>query len=213
VLLALSTGHKVGLAVVGAVFIVFALASSFLFPRFRPQFPGGGLPAFIVVAVVFFFGMLTAVEVFGAEKEEGGGEHAAESTTEQTTTEETTTEQAPATTTVAVPPPKTTTTAKATTTAKPAPKPQTVAVTETEFKIALPTTQLKAGPVTFDVKNGGKIDHDLVVTGNGITKGTPLISAGQSKTLEVTLKPGKYKLFCSVPGHEAAGMLTNITVA
>jgi uncharacterized cupredoxin-like copper-binding protein len=204
----LSTGHKIGLGVVAAVFIAFALASAFLFPRFRASFPGRGLPAFIVVCVVFFFGMLTAVEVFGAEeKEEGGGEHAAESTTEQTTTEETTTEQAPTTTTVAVPPPTTTTTAK------PAPKPQTVAVTETEFKIALPGTKLKAGPVTFDVKNAGQIEHDLVVTGNGITKGTPLFAGGQSKTLEVTLKAGEYKLFCSVPGHEAAGMLAHITVA
>ena len=82
VLLALSTGHKVGLAVVGAAFIVFALASSFLFPRFRPQFPGGGLPAFIVITIVFFFGMLTAVEVFGAEpKEHAEGESAVGSTT------------------------------------------------------------------------------------------------------------------------------------
>src|SRR5919204_1527061 len=75
-LLALSTGHKVGLAVVGAAFIVFALASAILVPRFRPQFPGGGLRAFIVVTVVFFLGMLTAVEVFGAESK--GGEKKAE---------------------------------------------------------------------------------------------------------------------------------------
>ena len=83
--LALSTGHEVGLGVTAAVFIAFALASSFLFPRFRPQYPGGGLRAFIVVAFVFFFGMLTAVEVFGAE-EEKGGEKVAETTTEATTT-------------------------------------------------------------------------------------------------------------------------------
>ena len=70
--LALSTGHEVGLAVTAAAFIAFALASSFLFPRFRPQYPGSALPAFIVVAFVFFFGMLGAVEVFGAEPKEGG---------------------------------------------------------------------------------------------------------------------------------------------
>ena len=55
--LALSSGHEIGLAVVAACFIAFALASSFLFPRFRVQFPGRGLPAFIVVTFVFFFGM------------------------------------------------------------------------------------------------------------------------------------------------------------
>jgi len=65
--LALSTGHEVGLGVTALAFILFALASSFLFPRFRPDYPGRGLLAFIVVAFVFFFGMLTAVEVFGTE--------------------------------------------------------------------------------------------------------------------------------------------------
>jgi uncharacterized cupredoxin-like copper-binding protein len=198
----LSTGHKIGLGVVAAVFIAFALASAFLFPRFRASFPGRGLPAFIVVCFVFFFGMLTAVEVFGAEKKEKGGEHAAESTTEPTTTE-----QQPETNTVTLPAP-TTTAPKP----KPEPKAQTVPVTETEFKIALPSTSVKAGPTTFDVKNAGKTEHDLVVTGNGLTEGTPRFPGGQSKTLKVTLKPGTYKLFCSVPGHEQAGMVTRITV-
>lgn len=71
-LLALSTGHKVGLAVVAGVFILFALGASFLLPRYRPSFPGRGLPTFIIASLLFFFGMLTAVEVFGAESEEGG---------------------------------------------------------------------------------------------------------------------------------------------
>jgi len=44
--LALTTGHKVGLAVVGAVFIAFALVSALLIPRFRARYPAGGLPAF-----------------------------------------------------------------------------------------------------------------------------------------------------------------------
>jgi uncharacterized cupredoxin-like copper-binding protein len=200
----LSTGHKVGLGVVAAVFIVFALASAFLFPRFRATFPGRGLPAFIVVCFVFFLGMLTAVEVFGAEEKEKGEEHAAEPTT---------TEAQP-TTTVTLPAPTTTTTAATTTTAKPKPKPQaqTVDVTETDFKIALPSTTLKAGPVTFDVKNASQTEHDLVVTGNGVTAGTPRFDGGQTKTLKVTLKPGTYKLFCSVPGHEQLGMKLNVTV-
>jgi uncharacterized cupredoxin-like copper-binding protein len=30
--------------------------------------------------------------------------------------------------------------------------------------------------------------------------------------LTVTLKPGTYELYCTVPGHEAAGMKQNITV-
>jgi plastocyanin len=207
---ALSTGHKIGLGVVGAAFIVFALSCAFLFPRLRSTFPGRGLPAFIIVALVFFFGMLTAVEVFGAEPKEKGETHEAESTTASTQS----------TNTVAIPPP-TTTAATTTTTAtkpkskpkpKPAAKPQTISATETEFKIKLSTTTVKAGPVTIDVKNAGKIQHDLIVNGQGITAGTPRFNGGQTETVKVTLKPGTYDVFCSVPGHKQLGMDAKLTV-
>ena len=76
-LLALSTAHKLGLAGVAAVFILFALASSFLFPRYRPQYPAGRLGWFVLVTLVLFVGMLAAVEIFGrepAEKAAAGNE-------------------------------------------------------------------------------------------------------------------------------------------
>ena len=151
-MLALSTGHEVGLAVTAGVFIAFALASSFLFPRYRPNYPGGGLPAFVVISFVFFFGMLTAVEVFGAEDSEAGGEKVAETgAAEPTTTEGTTTEQ--------------TSTSEQTTSATTTVElVQDVTVTETEFKIAMPAT-LAAGKYTFEVKNDGKIPHDLAIRG------------------------------------------------
>ena len=69
-LLALSTWHKIGLASVAAVFILFALASSFLFPRYRPSYPAGRLGWFIVITVVLFVGMMIAVDIFGRESEE-----------------------------------------------------------------------------------------------------------------------------------------------
>jgi plastocyanin len=81
---ALSTGHKVGLGVVAAIFISFALASSFLAPRRWPDFPGRqGLSVFIIVSFVLFGAMLTAVEVFGAESEKSA--NAAEGPTSQHT--------------------------------------------------------------------------------------------------------------------------------
>ena len=198
--LALSTGHEVGLGVTAAVFILFALASSFLFPRFRPDYPGRGLLAFIVVAFVFFFGMLTAVEVFGAESKHHGEAAAAETTTAAaapTTTQQTTTtkQTVPASTT--------------TTTAKPAAA--TVPVSEKEFKITLASTALKAGDITFVAKNDGRIPHDLAI--KGTSDKTKLIQPGGTAELKVTLKAGTYELYCSVPGHEAAGMKLNITVS
>jgi uncharacterized cupredoxin-like copper-binding protein len=205
--LALSTGHEVGLAVTAAVFIAFALASALLLPRFRPQYPGGGLPAFIVICFVFFFGMLAAVENFGAESGHAESAQGAEHTT---TAQPTTTQQLPTTTeTLSVgsgsgqtqASPKTTTQAQAA---------QRVHVTESEFKIALAGYKAKAGKFTFEVKNAGKIAHDLAIKGGPKTK---LIQPGQSATLTVTLKPGKYHLYCSVPGHEQAGMKVDITLS
>jgi mono/diheme cytochrome c family protein len=69
----LSTGHKVGLATVGAAFIVFALVSSFVVPRRNPNFPGRFMGLYITVSVLFFVAMLSAVLVFGKEKAEGAG--------------------------------------------------------------------------------------------------------------------------------------------
>jgi uncharacterized cupredoxin-like copper-binding protein len=200
--LALSTGHEVGLAVTAGAFIAFALASSFLFPRYRPNYPGGGLLAFVVVSVVFFFGMLTAVEVFGAEDSEAGGEQVAETGAAEPTTSEGTTTQEQETTTAE----QTTSTAKTTTAAE---APEDVKVTESEFKIAMPTT-LSGGRVVFEVKNDGTIPHDLAIKGGPKTK---LIQAGGEAQFEANLKPGKYHLYCTVPGHEQAGMKIDITVS
>jgi len=196
--LALSSGHEIGLAVVAACFIAFALASSLLFPRFRVQFPGRGLPAFIVVTFVFFFGM---------PKETKKSERAAQTFSQaQPTTAGTTTKASPPATLVQ----STTTTPETTTRAKPAPKPQTIQVTETEFKITLGTKALKAGSVTFDVKNVGKIPHDLAIVG-GLK--TPLISPGKTAMLSTTLKAGKIELYCTVPGHKQAGMDLKVTAS
>ena len=197
--LALSTGHEVGLGITALAFIAFALASSFLFPRFRPDYPGRGLLAFIVIAFVFFFGMLTAVEVFGAESK-----HKAKAAAprRRLTTAPTTTEQQ---TTTA----QTTTQETTTTTAKPAET--KVPVSETEFKITLGSTTLKAGEITFEVSDDGKIPHDLAI--KGTSDKTKEIAPGGNAELKVTLKPGTYVLYCSIPGHEAAGMKQSITVS
>ena len=79
----LSTGHQIGLAVVGGIFIAFALAVSFLVPRRWPDFPGRhGLSVFLIASLALFAAMITAVAIFGREKAEGspgaaqGGEKA-----------------------------------------------------------------------------------------------------------------------------------------
>lgn len=94
--LALSTSNKIWLALFAGMFIVFALLSSFVFPRWRPDFPGEqGRKWFIIATLVFFVAMLFAVNVFAREDEEGQGERAGE----VTPTEPGVTESEPAETT------------------------------------------------------------------------------------------------------------------
>jgi len=184
VLLALSTWHKIGLAGVAAVFIVFALASSFLFPRYRPSYPAGRLGWFILVTVVLFVGMLAAVEIFGAEPaEKAGAEN--ESTTSASTTASAGGGGA-----------------------------QTVQVSEKEYEISLPSTKLKPGSYTFDLSNDGKQPHDLTIDGPGVkNEKTPVINGGQHATLKVKLAAGTYDFYCSVPGHKQLGMDVKVTVS
>ena len=62
----LPLGHEIGLIVVAAVFIAFALVSSFLVPRYKPDFPGpAGLSVFVIVSVAMFGLMVAAVNFFG----------------------------------------------------------------------------------------------------------------------------------------------------
>ena len=62
----LPLGHEIGLIVVAAVFIAFALVSSFLVPRYKPDFPGpNGMSVFVIASIVMFGLMVAAVNFFG----------------------------------------------------------------------------------------------------------------------------------------------------
>jgi len=189
-LLALSTTQKVGLGLAVLGFAGFSLIVSMLVPRWYPQFPGRGLRVFLVTCVLLFVGMMCAVIFVARETSEAEAKGNEPTTTEQTRTQATSTQS-------------TTTTASA---------PKAVTATETEFKIALPSSTIAAGSYSFDVKNDGKIEHDFVIKGNGVDEKTPTIGAGESATLDVDLKPGTYDVYCSIPGHKQAGMDVKLTV-
>jgi mono/diheme cytochrome c family protein len=85
--LALTTGQKTGILVVAAIFIVFALVSSFLLPRRNPDFPGSrGVLFFTVVSVALFVAMLTAMVTLAKEDAEAEG-HGSAAAGEVDTTE------------------------------------------------------------------------------------------------------------------------------
>ncbi len=59
-------GHEIGLIVVAAVFIAFALVASFLVPRCKPDFPGpDGIGVFAIASLLMFALMVSAVNFFG----------------------------------------------------------------------------------------------------------------------------------------------------
>ena len=89
-----------------------------------------------------------------------------------------------------------------------------IPVTLKDFSIsATGVSSLKPGTVTFVVSNQGPSSHNLTVNGPGVANAaTSTFASGGTQNLTVTLKKGTYDLFCSVPGHKAAGMDMHITV-
>ena len=81
------TGGETVLLVVALVFIAFALVASMYVPRVRPDFPGDRLGLFVLVSVLLFVAMATAVVTTA-----GGEEHGAEAAVEETSEDETTPE-------------------------------------------------------------------------------------------------------------------------
>jgi uncharacterized cupredoxin-like copper-binding protein len=69
--------------------------------------------------------------------------------------------------------------------------------------------------VVFRVANAGQIEHAFEVEGKGLEKRSEPIVAGAEGRLNVTLKPGRYELYCPVANgaHKQAGMKATIEVA
>ena len=74
-----------------------------------------------------------------------------------------------------------------------------------EFKSA----EAKAGKVTVQSKNDSSVPHDIAIQG-GPTG--PIVQGGKVSEISANLKAGKYTFYCSVPGHEQAGMKGTLTV-
>ena len=190
-------------SLVAGLFILFALVSAMLIPRYRPDFPSGrGLSVFVLVSVLFFLGTMTAVLTLGKEADEEAHAALTETSSDEATDEEPTTTGEGETNANA---PATTSAGNAAT--------EKITVTGTEFKLTLDKQPAGPGNYDFVFKNGGKIDHDLVISGPDVDNAkTPVIGAGEEATVRAALQEGTYTLICDVPGHEAAGMKVEVTV-
>jgi plastocyanin len=68
------------------------------------------------------------------------------------------------------------------------------------------------GEITLVMENPSSVEHNIAVKGDDIDEKGPVVGQGETSEVTVTLEPGEYEFYCSVPGHEAAGMEGTLTV-
>jgi plastocyanin len=90
------------------------------------------------------------------------------------------------------------------------PGPNEIVMTEYEFT---PRNAAVDRGTELTVRNEGQIAHNLTVEQGGEKLiGTDSFLGGRTKTLRVDLRPGRYKIVCTVPGHEQLGMVGSLRV-
>jgi plastocyanin len=99
--------------------------------------------------------------------------------------------------------------------AAPAPVARLQATTR-EFSVQLSRPAIAAGSVILELVNGGEDPHDLHV--RPAAGGADVLTVDRTDPFggvtdaSGTLTAGSYTLYCSLPGHEAAGMHATLTV-
>jgi plastocyanin len=75
------------------------------------------------------------------------------------------------------------------------------------------TASAKAGNVTIDFDNKQPLQHNVAVADSSgkVLGQTDLVSSGTANAT-VSLQPGTYTFYCTVPGHRDAGMEGTLTV-
>jgi len=82
-----------------------------------------------------------------------------------------------------------------------------------ELRFQQTSLTAKAGQVSIAFTNMTPLMHNLTIADeSGAVQGFTPTFNGATKTLTVSLKPGTYKFYCSVPGHRQAGMEGTLTV-
>lgn len=89
---------------------------------------------------------------------------------------------------------------------------QSVLVVMTEFKFDPAAVTVQANqPVRLTARNNGSVVHDWWVQLDNVVQAKA--NPGQSATVEFTpTRPGTYRVLCTEPGHEQAGMVGSLVV-
>jgi plastocyanin len=97
----------------------------------------------------------------------------------------------------------------------PAPTVARLGVTAREWSLVLSRVTLAAGPARVQLQNLGEDAHNLRIErvgGGGGVVTVPLAESGERQDGAGTLAAGSYKVYCALPGHEAAGMRATLSV-
>jgi hypothetical protein len=83
-----------------------------------------------------------------------------------------------------------------------------------EFSLILSRQTLHSGSARIQLFNGGEDAHDLRLQRIGGTRTLRVreTSPGDVTELRAVLRAGKWKLWCSLPGHAKAGMRATLVV-
>ncbi|HVW17212.1 MAG TPA: cupredoxin domain-containing protein [Solirubrobacteraceae bacterium] len=90
-----------------------------------------------------------------------------------------------------------------------------VGVAESEWHLSAYRPSVRRGRLSFHVHNYGMDPHDLAVRGpRGYrSAASAIVEPGGDGILKVTLRrPGRYTLYCTLPGHASRGMRTTLVV-
>jgi plastocyanin len=194
--------------IAGGVLVAWALIVSLGLGLRDPRFPGsltGQRIVSAITAVLVLGAMSTAVLTSGGSTEQAGAASAAPGA-----------QTAPAGT------PSPTAPSAQTAPATPSPAPSGTPA-PTKLKLAAnPAGQLSfdakrlnthAGKVTIELTNASPIEHNVTIAQGATVLGGTQTFTGGSKSVTLTLKPGTYTFYCSVPGHRQAGMEGTLNVS
>jgi nitrite reductase (NO-forming) len=88
-----------------------------------------------------------------------------------------------------------------------------LSTTKTTLAYNKKVLKAKTGKVTIVMTNMSPVfQHDVAIKGHGVKAKGKVVGKGGKSRVSVTLKPGTYTFYCTVPGHEAAGMKGKLIV-
>ncbi|MCZ6522653.1 MAG: sulfocyanin-like copper-binding protein [Alphaproteobacteria bacterium] len=92
----------------------------------------------------------------------------------------------------------------------------TLEVVLSEWSLGVRQVQANQGKLRVHVVNVGRRRHDFAVRERGASRDyykTLMLDTNAATELSLDLPPGRYDLYCSLPGHERAGMVAVLTVS